>query len=111
MTKMLDLDSLVSEQRVLRLNGRDHEMVEMSVEEFINLMRETDKLDAKTSFADQLEMMVDLVSRRFPSIPKEELRALGLTKLNAILEFARASAESAAKDATAELSGAERGKA
>lgn len=107
MTKLLDLDALASEERAIRLNGEEHVMAEVSVGEFIDLIRKTDEMEDKDlDLATQMELMVDLVSRRFPTAPKDALRGLGITKLNRIIAFTRATAESEAEEATKELAAA-----
>lgn len=89
MSKMLNLDELANEERVLKLNGSEHVLRDVSVGDFIEITRMTEGLKDDLPISDQLEMMVSIIKRRFPTVDEEELAALNMRQLNAILEFAR----------------------
>ena len=101
MAKVLNLDELAQEERVLTIKGQDYPMKEMSVSEFIVATREAEKAqkEAEKEGATELELsevmerLVDMMSDSFPTCPKEELSALKMAHLNAILEFMKGDVE------------------
>lgn len=93
MSKYLNLDQLVQEERVVTIGGVQHTMKEMSVEDFIVLQQEAGKLSEDASMGEQIEALVKMIARSFPTMKEAELRALPLRHLNAILEFTRESGE------------------
>lgn len=95
MTKMLNMDEIQSEaKKVLKLNGNEHQLKEMSVSEFIKLTLEAEKDDGKEMLLSaQVKKLVELAGNAFPTIPVAELKALSLDQLNTIISFARGGLE------------------
>lgn len=92
MAKYLNVDELAPEQRVLKLRGKEYPMKEMSMEELITTIRETEQLaekKGKVTVSEQMEMMVQTVQRAFPSCPKGVLMSLSVAQLAAIIDFAQ----------------------
>lgn len=91
-TKMLDLDAVTSNvDFTLKLNGKEHSLVEPSVEVFISNLSDLEALALNATPSEELEMSIKMIKRSFPSIPEKELRQLKLSQINAIAEFARSS--------------------
>jgi hypothetical protein len=92
MTKLLNLDELVNEQRVLKLNGQEHVMKSLSVGDFIELNREIEKFKKRggeLTTEEQVELMIAEVQRYFPTMGTSELRNLTINQLLLILNFVR----------------------
>jgi hypothetical protein len=108
-TKFLDLDAVSSDAEFsLKLNGKEHALSEPSVDTFITNMRELETLSLNASPREEIEMSIRMIQRSFPTIPETELRALKLTQLKAIGDFAR---QASGQDAKSEIAsdGAEAG--
>lgn len=93
--KFLDLDSLASDIAVtILINGNKHEMAEMTVADFVwaqKVAGEQEKLDAdnlkEEDYTRIMGRMIDMLDRQFPSCPREEIAALSITKLTALIKF------------------------
>lgn len=89
-TKILNLEELASkEARVLRINGVDHPVLEMSVQDFIETTLAAERLEGETSIVKQLEATFDLVIRAVPSVDKAVLKRMTLDQLQAMTAFIR----------------------
>lgn len=91
-TKFLDLDALTPATKFsIQLNGKKHEMKEMTVEDFVWATSEADKRveAAGNNMGKVAEAMVDVLMRQFPTVQKQEFMSLGLDKLSALLQFTR----------------------
>lgn len=96
MAKMLNLDEIKAEEKVLKLCGKEHTMKEMSVEDFIKLTKETEKYESgakEMSLSEQMESLVDMVLKAFPTCPREDLMSQKLDMLTVILKFVRSDVE------------------
>lgn len=93
-SKLLNLDELATENKVVVLDGKDHPMRELTVQEFINKAREAGALNAKLLADDEatveakMAAVVGMVDEAFPTVTAERLGKLTLAQLNAILAFA-----------------------
>lgn len=91
MTKVLNLDKLAKEKRVLTFGGEKYPMKELSVNGFIELTKraeEIEKLEGD-SLATRISFLVETVQMSFPTCPAEVLGEKSLDELNAIVAFAR----------------------
>lgn len=101
--KALNLDALESKvlQQVV-VNGRTYDVVEMSVGDFIQTMKDAESLEALHKAAKKsgdensvanvvasLEILVRSISRAIPDLPEAEVRALPMAKLYALNDFIR----------------------
>lgn len=93
--RFLDLDALAPEASVsILINGNKHEMSEMSVADFVwaqKLSGEQAKLDPENmkegDFEGVMGSMIDVLVRQFPTCPREEIAALPIVKLTALVKF------------------------
>jgi hypothetical protein len=104
--KLLNLDELATEEKVIKLDGIVHPMREMTVQEFINKAKAARGLgdqpaEAPKDIDAQIEAVIGMIDDAFPSIGKERLGRLSLPQLNAILEFALAPPEKIAAEVEA----------
>lgn len=91
-THFLDLDAIEADVKevVIKLNGEEHKLVPMSVEGWIANMKAVQALEAGVADLDkEIDAIISMVTRSFPSLTLEKLKALPLKTLNLILEFAR----------------------
>lgn len=93
--KMLNLDEVAArEERIVVLKGVEYPMKAVSVKDFIEMTKRGEEADEKNmSFAESVEWLIDMVSKVFPTIPKDVLDDLTMPQLNAILELAKGEAE------------------
>jgi len=88
-TRFLNLDELKApEEVVVKLNGQEHQLKEMSVADFIWAQKNLKKLEEVEDEGQQILTLIEVLHRMFPTIPKNELENLGLAKLNALADFA-----------------------
>lgn len=90
---ILNLDALeTGSEKVIIISGKEHGMVPFSVADFIEQMKSIAQAE-NASPDEAFELVVDSIDRAFPSLPREEILALEMPKLNAIYEFIRATTE------------------
>lgn len=89
-TNFLDLDAIAPEvEMTVRLNGQEHHLKPLSVEDFIKNTKDQASLGASGNVEDELNLVLRMLLRAFPTMNEEELRAVPLTKLWKLLEFAK----------------------
>lgn len=109
MSKILNLDKLVaaeaSQRRVLKINGVDYPINEMSVQDFIQANLDAERLEKEgTSVADQVKAAVDMIARRVPDVPRDILVKYSMPVLRQIMAFVRGDdVEEAEEQAKAEV--------
>lgn len=91
MTKILNIDSLKKEERIITLKGVSYPMKEMSVGDFIKFNEMAELADAKENptSSDRTIFLVDSIAISFPTCPKEVLFECSFEEINAIADFAR----------------------
>ena len=88
--KVLNLDKVgKKEQRKLVLNGKTHDVMEMTVENFIETTRAAESIENETSLATQVEATVEMVLRSVPSATRADLNGMSLEDLQTIVAFVR----------------------
>lgn len=91
MAKYLNVDDLAPEKRVLTLNGQDHEMHPVTVQEYIEIARVGEKAQAgdlrDMSPTEQIDYVADQIVKAFPTVPREELMALTMPQLSKVIAF------------------------
>jgi hypothetical protein len=91
MTKILNIDALSKEERVITLEGVSYPIKDVSVEDFIRInemAEEADKKDNPTT-SDRVLFLAETVFISVPSCPREILMKRSLHELNLIAAFAR----------------------
>ena len=90
MTKLLNVDILSSEVRTLVLGGEEHDVIEMSVENFLETTKAAEVLQASDApLSEQVEKAVELILRSVPTAPRALLLKTPLRHLQTIVAFAR----------------------
>ncbi|TDW20403.1 hypothetical protein EV128_12533 [Rhizobium azibense] len=84
----LDLDAIESPvDFTIKLNGKEHKVVETNVSDFIATARAIESLSVGASVEKELEVSLSIIQRTLPTIPEEELRKLKLSQLHKIRDF------------------------
>lgn len=94
--KVLNLDDFAEVSRSVTLFGATYAVHEMSVSDFIDTTRETEKLKDSTSFIDQIELTVSIAKRSIPDMPEATIRGLRLEQLVVLSKFLRNELDDAA---------------
>ena len=90
MAKILNLDSFVTNERSVKLNGVDYPVLEMSVESFIETTRQAQKMiKEEAGIVEQVEATVDMIRRSVPTLPEEIIRQMPLEHMQTIVGFIR----------------------
>jgi hypothetical protein len=86
----LDLDAIGTEiSLVVKLDGKDHQLQAISVDDFVTNLQIVQKMGTDVTVDQEIDLLVDMLSRAFPTIPKERLRKLTLPQLNALMSKAK----------------------
>lgn len=85
MAKFLNLDEVAAPDRSVKINGKEHAVLDMTVENFIetNRVSASGKKDVETQFEEAVKML----TRFIPTIPELELKQLTFEKINVLLKF------------------------
>lgn len=89
-TQYLDLDALASDNvKVLKFQGAEHKLVPVTVDAFIANVKAVQELGVSPSFEAEVDAVVAMLARAFPTFPVPQMRELPLEHLNKILDFAQ----------------------
>jgi hypothetical protein len=106
-TKYLDLDSFANEQEfVVKLKGIEHKLVSLTVNDFIFNTKLIQSLGTAPDIETELNAVIKMLTRAFPTMTEEMLRGMEIQKLNAILDFAHANNGQRAGEAEAKAEAA-----
>lgn len=90
MTKIINLDSLASEPLVaITIGGKRHEMRTATVNTFIENMKAIESLGLNASPVKEVEVIVGIVARSFPTLTEDEIRNWPLDMIQKLSEIAR----------------------
>jgi len=87
---ILDLDKLVPEQRILRLNGKDIDVSKIPSRVMLDIIKNKDKMEegGGTDFETTVDLAVKICKPSFPEITKDWLYDnTDFTQLMGLLEF------------------------
>jgi len=92
-TNFLDLDALADEavQVVVKLKGVEHRLVQATVADFIANTKAIKNMAANgvNDLEEEVNMVISMIVRAFPTMSAEMLKALPLTSLNSLLDHAK----------------------
>lgn len=113
MTKVLNLDQLETTiDKVVTIKGVDHRMTPLSVEDFINQMKEIDEATSSEMTAlEMYELSLRVILRAFPTITEAQLRTLNTWQIDALYAFLKERVDTAAEEGAEATSGNEKGEA
>lgn len=93
---VLNLDELSQQTRTITIKGVAHEVVDMTVEDFIETSKAIEALkkaesDKNTTESDktvgQVKHAIDMICRRVPTLTPADLSKLSMEKLSLIMKF------------------------
>ena len=85
----LDLDTVDAPTVIIRLNGVEHELKQISLADWIANTKEVQNLVAASGDLEiESNVIIAMIVRSFPSLKTEDLLNMPLIKLNKILAFA-----------------------
>lgn len=94
--KILNIDDFVTPERVLRFKGVDHEVKEVSVQNFIDSLKAAEELEnsgkkeqTPQRVSAQVELAVKNIMEAVPTFPEDELRKMKVPAMTAIMRFIR----------------------
>lgn len=91
--KVLNIDALAQVKRQIKMNGRDHDVVETSVQKFIDNLKAAENLEAARGeplkLSEQMEKTIDTIIESVPTMPREDLTGKPMEMLTVILNFLR----------------------
>lgn len=105
--KTLNIEALTKADRTITLFGVTHDVVEMTVENFVATTEAAERLGKNPSLKDQVNETVDMILRSVPTASRDDLRKLTLEQLSTVIRFIRGDLDEPAK---AEAEGAAEGK-
>lgn len=95
MAKYLNIDDLAPEPKILTLKGIEYPMHQISVGEFIEIMRgnEEEQNFSEAPLHEKIDMLITQIQRAFPTAPEEDLRGLSIDQLTVIFKFIQGTLE------------------
>ena len=88
-TQYLDLDALLTVEKVLKVGGKEHKLQPVTVEGFVRNVKMVQDLGKSGDLETEMKLIVSMLSDAFPTFPESEMRKLPLDHLNKILAFAQ----------------------
>lgn len=103
MTKVLNLDTFALTSKSVTINGVEHHFRPLTVEGFIEQTKKLEETlkdeNGEFTLVGAVEQQIDAIVLAFPTIKPEELRALPMEKLGALVKFARDTSDDDAGEA------------
>jgi len=85
---VLDLDELVKDEFVVKLNGREHKLHPVTLGSFLENIKDIEKIGKAASIEDEIGLTRKMLQRAFPTMEMNDLDGLTLVQMNKILDFA-----------------------
>lgn len=84
----IDLDAIEVQEVTIGLNGKKHPVRQITLEDWIANTKESQRLKgAEPDLETESDVIISMIARSIPTLSKEELRGIPLSKLNRLLEF------------------------
>jgi hypothetical protein len=101
---ILNIDALASPKRQVNIFGAKHDVLELSVQDFIDNLTAANKLEAaKLSGPDEviegMRLSMDMIKRSVPSLSEAEVRRLNPVQIGVLLQFIRGELDNGPKKA------------
>jgi hypothetical protein len=95
---VLNIDEIIPPKRALQIGGVTYEMADVSVNDFVAMIREEKRQEIATEDDDEktaqsAEKMLKIIQRRFPTLPADVVGRFTFPQINAILEWINAATE------------------
>ncbi len=85
---ILDLDALVKDEFVVKLNGKEHKLHPVTLGTFLENIKDIEKIGKAASTEEEIAMTHKMLQRAFPTMEMTDINGLTLIQMNSILEFA-----------------------
>lgn len=85
---VLDLDELVKDEFVVKLNGREHKLHQVTLGTFLENIKDIEKIGKSASIEDEISLTRKMLQRAFPTMETADLDGLTVIQMNKILDFA-----------------------
>lgn len=95
--KLLNIDDILQTERVIVLQGKEYKIVDQSIGQMIEAIQLSESLKSEANELTIANQIVKTVETIIPDCPKKVIHSLPMNALNAILEFANASAKEVAE--------------
>lgn len=73
----------------VKMGSVEHKMQEATVDTFIKNVRDMDLLQKAENLLEELEILMRIIMRAFPTMKREDLTRLSLKQLNELANFGR----------------------
>jgi hypothetical protein len=87
--KVLNIDKLTTNSRELVLFDKTYKIKDMTVENFIATNSAIEAMGDDTPMHKHMEVVIDMILRSVPDVPREDLSRLSLSQLQAVAAFIR----------------------
>jgi 23S rRNA maturation-related 3'-5' exoribonuclease YhaM len=98
MAKIIDLDALMPEKYLIRLDGKEHDLSATTTEMYLKVLKTKKKLGAADDEVTQVETSIDLIVLALPTVNRERLMKLPVPLLMKITEAIDAQMEMMTSD-------------
>jgi hypothetical protein len=92
--EILNIDALAAPKRVLTFGGQQHEVLDLSVQDFIDNLAAANKLEAaKLGTAEEaiesMKLSITMIQRSVPTLTEEQAKRLNPAQVGALMQFIR----------------------
>ncbi|SCW95658.1 hypothetical protein [Ancylobacter rudongensis] len=102
MTKIINLDAFVKPSPVtLDIDGVKHPMATATLDTFFANAKDLEDLKLDGGPVKELQVMIRMINRAFPSLTEAQIRSWSLEQLNGIAEIARTASGEVVEEAPA----------
>lgn len=106
MTKILNLDAIeTSQEKIIKVDDVDHVMSPLSVEEFVENMKELESIKAAGADlepSEAFERSLKMILKAFPTLPEARVRKMKVHQVDAIFAFVQGENDEELKRASSE---------
>ncbi len=101
MTRIINIDALRDPAPfTLIVDGKEHEMKVATVDDFIANMAMMEQLGTKPSMTEELKVMIEIISKAFPTLGREQIGKFQFSALSKIFEIVRGDGQTATNETT-----------
>ena len=88
MSNILNFDELTTPApKVFRYKNEDHVAADVTLQQYLDRLKMTQNVTADSPIAEQMDVMIRILTDTFPMIAVNEWRNMSLAKLNVIMDF------------------------
>ena len=91
--QILNIDALTTVKRQVTIDAVQHDVCEISVQQFIDNLAANEKLEADNAagvpLGKSLELSIAAINESIPTLPEERIRKLPLEAMSTLMKFIR----------------------